>query len=362
MGVLVRLRRLLGICRGERFLSEIVRCGLGEEERRVPLYLNRSYDTRRRRCAVCEPSPRQILQPIRVEHPAVTQTHSPAHHSRDLHVIAVPHQSMSASGTVTKARDILEIHFSSVQNAAKKSTPGNALKATSLRTKDVAKKSTSKHDLTRGQSPNEDIEPNPKKTVRPLLSFSFDPIPKAINCTTFQSTRDIAKDPSHPFHIRTRRRLESFDPTKLHWRVHVPYDVSKKSAIRNWAKKKIKRAFVNELKGLGSELDGSVREKEEDGSEGHEMGKALEKKQGVKGALLMILPSNPQEALTFTDEDAQRGVSFVLRKILEKQRGEQDPRPRSQKEYQRHRKPALSEQSKTSSLPAKAGFQPPSMR
>ncbi|KAK4508712.1 hypothetical protein PRZ48_002451 [Zasmidium cellare] len=149
---------------------------------------------------------------------------------------------------------------------------------------------------SRTNHPPADEDRAQKPPPNPLLKYLYDPNPTAINYTTFAGTRAIAEDPSHPYHIRTIRRLEAFDPTKLHWRVQVPTEVSKKSAIRNWAKKRVKRVLARELE---------KREKEGE---------------GLRGALLVILSKDPKVALTFGEEEAERTVVSILEDVGRKQR------------------------------------------
>ncbi|KAF2160139.1 hypothetical protein M409DRAFT_29434 [Zasmidium cellare ATCC 36951] len=160
--------------------------------------------------------------------------------------------------------------------------------------------------ITHNRLPKQPSQPRPTNDPNALLRYLYDPYPNAINYTTFASTRAIAEDPYHPYHIRTRRRLEAFDPSKLHWRVHVPMDVSKKSAIRNWAKKRVRRAIERELERGGFETDGGVK----DGGEG----------EGMRGALLVILSKDPKAALPFTDEQVKGDVATLLESVRERQR------------------------------------------
>lgn len=146
----------------------------------------------------------------------------------------------------------------------------------------------------------------PQAASPQLFRYLYEPKPTAINYLTFASTRMIAEDPSHPYHIRTVRRLEAFDPSILHWRIHVPIEVSKKSAIRNWAKKRVVRALVQHLEDMGLDRDGKLR----DGSAG----------EGLRGALLMILSKDAKVALAFSDEEAKKDVASVLQAVRERQR------------------------------------------
>lgn len=138
---------------------------------------------------------------------------------------------------------------------------------------------------------------------KPLMNIVFQLNPKAINCTNFTATTIFAQDKYHPLHIRTHRRLAAFDPSKFHWRILVPLDVSKRSSVRNWVQKRIKAAFHKELKLRGMKKDGAFR----DGT-----GQAL------SGALLVIMAKSPELALEFTNAEAEEWTRFVLDNVMRK--------------------------------------------
>ena len=102
--------------------------------------------------------------------------------------------------------------------------------------------------------------------------------------------------------------------------------------------KRVKRAFVQELERCGYEVNGTEKEKEGPSIEGQGMGTTTERNQGVKGALLIVLPRKSEEALAFTDEEAQRSAAFVLRKVIEQQRSNQVPPSRPKKQQRRWKK------------------------
>ncbi|KAK5738156.1 hypothetical protein LTR17_006186, partial [Elasticomyces elasticus] len=142
-------------------------------------------------------------------------------------------------------------------------------------------------------------------TIKPhdLLRFVYTAHPTPLNCTTLPSTRDFAADPSHPFHIRTVRRLEAFDAKKLHWRIQCPVDISRKGYVRNWVVKRFKSAVI---KKLGVTDDGK------------------ENGLGLTGALLIILAKEKGSALTATKTEVETSVGWVLdeaRKLQRKAKG-----------------------------------------
>ncbi|EME48437.1 hypothetical protein DOTSEDRAFT_18970 [Dothistroma septosporum NZE10] len=142
-----------------------------------------------------------------------------------------------------------------------------------------------------------------------LLTFIHEPFPRPINCTTFQSTRLFATDPSHPLYIRTHRRLAAFDPERLTWRVQVPVAVSKKPAIRREAERRVKRA-------VGAELDG---------------------REDFNGALLLIMNKDPMRSLRFRQEEVQKEVrAWVRRTLRERERCNNVTRRERSDDFQRH--------------------------
>lgn len=164
-------------------------------------------------------------------------------------------------------------------------------------------------------------EPNAATQRKPLMSTVFQMHPKAINCTTFTATTIFAQDEYHPLHIRTHRRLAAFDPSKFHWRIHVPFDVSKRSAVRNWVQRRIKAAFLKELKLRGLKKDGAFR----DGTG-----------QAMSGALLVIMAKSPELALEFTNAEAEEWTRFVLDNVMRKQHDAEKTERRDAKKTERH--------------------------
>lgn len=163
-----------------------------------------------------------------------------------------------------------------------------------------------------------------------LLRFVYEAFPEPINCTTLVQTRGYAEDPAHPFHIRTQRRLEQFDPRKLHWRVQCPIDVSKKSFIRSWAVKRVRSAIRKELSTLEYETVVKTPASDDSGERQDADPAAQPRREAFKlaGALQVIL-SKSSVPLTATDDQVKESASWLieravtLRKVaLEKRRVE----------------------------------------
>ena len=143
-----------------------------------------------------------------------------------------------------------------------------------------------------------------EKAVVPLFHYVFQPNPKPINCCTFNSTKMFASEPDHPLHIRTQRRLAAFNPNVLHWTVKAPLELSKKAVVRNWAIRRVKAAFREELKRKGWDVEG----KPLGGGEG-------EWKQPLRGALCVHLLKN-QSIIVASGEGVKQQCSWLLRKVV----------------------------------------------
>ncbi|KAK4548303.1 hypothetical protein LTR36_010173 [Oleoguttula mirabilis] len=175
-----------------------------------------------------------------------------------------------------------------------------------------------------------DVKGQPPPAVKPhqLLTFTYQPNPGPVNCTTLRPTIDFATDDFHPFHIRTKRKLDAFDPTKLHWRVQCPTDVSSKSLIRNWATKRLRNAFAQRLLEGGWEKDGSPLKRQGDG------GSAVHK-ESLSGALLMVLHKS-DITLTASKEAVQYSARWVLDLMLRRREEALRKQPRQQELVIRH--------------------------
>ncbi|TKA22111.1 hypothetical protein B0A50_08365 [Salinomyces thailandicus] len=121
-----------------------------------------------------------------------------------------------------------------------------------------------------------------------LLTYKYVPYPKPLNHTTLPATRQILSDPTHPFHIRAKRRYANFDPNTLHWRVACPLNVSKKKCVRDSVVKRLRGAVEEGLRGgWGGE--------------------------GLKGALLVVVKG--EGALGLKSEDIAGSVRSMLGRV-----------------------------------------------
>ncbi|KAK5129031.1 hypothetical protein LTR85_000364 [Meristemomyces frigidus] len=157
-------------------------------------------------------------------------------------------------------------------------------------------------------------QPKPAFKPQQLLTFRYEPFPGRFNCTTLKPTTDYDADHAHPFHTRTKRKLDAFDATKLHWRVQCPTDVSSKSFIRNWAAKRLRNALALRLREEGWDKDGApLRTLEESGDGGQATG--TQKREALSGALLMILQKS-DITLTASKEEVWQSARWVLDTVL----------------------------------------------
>ncbi|OQO06972.1 hypothetical protein B0A48_07538 [Cryoendolithus antarcticus] len=151
--------------------------------------------------------------------------------------------------------------------------------------------------------------------AKKLLYINFDPRPRPLNIATLETTRNLAGPSSkHPFHIRTQRRLASFDPSKLHWRVLTPAGLSKSAYVRDKVGKRIKEAFKDELRRLGWSPDGRRLAVE---------GTGAEQERDLCGAALIGVVKDPI-AITASMNEVRESVSQAVRKIVQEQRGEHE--------------------------------------
>lgn len=184
------------------------------------------------------------------------------------------------------------------------------------------------------------VKPTAERALRPqqLLSLKYEAFPQPINCTTLGTTQEFASDDSHPFHVRTLRKLDAFDATKLHWRVRTSVDVSSKGFIRSWAVKRVKRAFAKHLNDQGWAQDGSpLLPKQQSTVEAGPEDKKL-------GGALLITLNKSDHALTASDEEVRESAGSVLsmvlrlrREALRKQQRVGPARPRREAPNEQHR-------------------------
>jgi hypothetical protein len=88
----------------------------------------------------------------------------------------------------------------------------------------------------------------PQKNLNTLFRTRFDPSPRPVNCTTFTATDAIIKDERHPLNIPFSRRLDEWNPKRLHWAIRTPLVISKKRTIRSWVGRRFRDTFIDELR------------------------------------------------------------------------------------------------------------------
>lgn len=144
----------------------------------------------------------------------------------------------------------------------------------------------------------------------PFLRFIFQPNPSAYNCCLQPTTQEFLTNPAHPYHIRIQRRIDSFDPTKLHWSVGAALDVAKKRVVRSWVTRRVREAVREELKARGWGRDGSVLEQQASG----------ETKTPLRGALRIFMSTDRrQEVITASGEAVRENVRAILKEVVRKQ-------------------------------------------
>lgn len=164
-----------------------------------------------------------------------------------------------------------------------------------------------------------------------LFFFNYEKNPQPVNITTLVPTTTFA-DPrsSHPYHIRTTRRLDQFDPTKLHWSVAAPVDLSKSVLVRRTAGRRVREAFRQELHRAGWNSDGQRRP--EGGSDGNVRDFDL------RGALRLGLVKEAF-AVTATSEEVRQSASWAV-KTLSGLHSRDKPQQRRPSKYDPDRKGA----------------------
>ena len=66
----------------------------------------------------------------------------------------------------------------------------------------------------------------------------------------------VAANPTHPLHITQRRLLKQRKREGLLWHTTTGVDVSKSSCVRHWALRRLRQAFVEELRNKGYDESG----------------------------------------------------------------------------------------------------------
>lgn len=130
-----------------------------------------------------------------------------------------------------------------------------------------------------------------------------------INTTTLTPTSVVIADPRgcHPYHVRTVRKLENFDPTKLHWSVAAPYALSRSAFVRKTAARRVREAFRQELRREGWDSDG--RRLPQGGQDGRIQSFDL------SGALRLGLVKEAY-AVTATAEEVRQSASWAVKTLV----------------------------------------------
>lgn len=71
----------------------------------------------------------------------------------------------------------------------------------------------------------------------------------------------IAISPAHPLHISQRRRQQSRKKEGLWWHATNATDISKSGCVRTWARRRLRQAFIEELKAKGYDETGKLVDK-----------------------------------------------------------------------------------------------------
>lgn len=140
----------------------------------------------------------------------------------------------------------------------------------------------------------------------PHFHFRFEPHPKPVNCTTMAVTTTMINDSAHPLHIPVVRRLKTHNPAKLHWAIRCPSALSRKRTVRTWAMKRIREAFLAQLKSNGFDRHGARSAATK--TSGHDKSPSQ-----LCGALCIIARDS---SVTASIEDIRQGCSLVLRKLI----------------------------------------------
>ncbi|KAF1348617.1 hypothetical protein BDV97DRAFT_399185 [Delphinella strobiligena] len=141
------------------------------------------------------------------------------------------------------------------------------------------------------------------------IQYRFEPNPNAINCTTFPSTRTILADHAHPLYKPFKRRISAWDPTKLVWASRCPSSLSRKRTVRMWVMKRIREAFLAELKHNGFDRTGT-RASLSDPSAQPKAPRQL------SGALCIVAK---QSVLTAPFDEIRHGCSRLLHMLIKAQ-------------------------------------------
>ena len=155
-----------------------------------------------------------------------------------------------------------------------------------------------------------------------LFYFNYEKNPEPINVTTLFPTTTFADHrSSHPFHIKTKRSLDQFDPTKLHWTVASPVDLSRSALVRKTAARRVREAFREELRRAGWNDDGQRR------LEGGPDGRV--RSFDLSGALKLAMVKEAF-AVTATSAEVRQSASWAVKTLSGLNRPDQQQRPTKQ--------------------------------
>lgn len=148
-----------------------------------------------------------------------------------------------------------------------------------------------------------------------LLTFTYQPRPKPLNCTTHYSTSILAREADTVMGMKIRRAKQSFNPDNFIWVARCPVDMCKKSTYRHLIVKKIRKVFVQELEKRGYDRDGKIVSQKGESESG------TEAKRDLRGALLILLNSqgDKAKALNATSEELRAALQYVFEKVLPQQ-------------------------------------------
>lgn len=145
----------------------------------------------------------------------------------------------------------------------------------------------------------------------PHFSFRFEPHAKPINCTTLPITNTILSDKAHPLYLPLRRRVDALKSHQLYWAVRCPSALSRKRTVRMWVVKRIREAFLAELKHHGFDRHGATSSASEPRVPGHP-----DMPLQLTGALAIHVR---ESTLAAPISELRQGCSYLLRKVLKEQ-------------------------------------------
>jgi hypothetical protein len=142
-----------------------------------------------------------------------------------------------------------------------------------------------------------------------LFFLNHEKHPAPINIASLTPTINLADARHcHPYQIRMARKLDNFDPTKLHWSVAAPHGLSKSAFVRTTAARRVREAFRQELRRSGWDSDG--RRLPQGGQDGRIQ------RFDLSGAVRLGLVKEPY-AVTATAEEVRQSASWAVKTLSE---------------------------------------------